>query len=288
MSESMQTSQSVFRSTEGRQAILDFYEAALRTLPVAYEEKYVDTAHGRTYVIEAGAPEKPALVLLHGSTSNAAMWLADIPALAPHFRVLAVDIIGEAGHSAENRFDLNTDAYAQWLKELLDGLGVGQAAFMGNSLGGWLALALATAWPERTASLVLLASAGLVPTKRSFMLRAIWSVLRGRQGREQIYRQLFAGHPIPPEVTAFTNVVMDHFNPMMARLPEYSDEALRRLRMPVLSLAGAKDITLNAALAGRRLQNLVPQAQVRILPNTGHVIYQVLDTVLPFLRETQA
>lgn len=279
---------SVFKSPAAKQTILDFYASVLRSYDFTCRETTVDTSHGPTYVLQAGSPLDPAVVLLHGSASNSAMWLADMAALSARYHVLAVDIIGEAGHSAEVRLDLQGNAYAGWLAEALDRFGIREAALIGNSLGGWLALNFAVTYPERTLALVLLASAGITPTKPSFMLRAVWSQIRGPRGTEALYRKLFNDKPIPPEVTAFMNVVMAGFLPMMERLPEYDDAALRRLNMPVLSISGAKDITLDAAGSARRLQKLVPQASVRVLDDTGHVIFNVLDEVLPFLAAALA
>lgn len=276
---------SVFKSPAAKQKILDFFAQVLGGYNFAFRETTVDTSYGLTYALQAGSPEDPALVLLHGSSSNSAMWLVDMAVLSVRYHVLAVDIIGEAGHSAEVRLDLQGNAYAGWLAEVLDGYGIRSAAFMGNSLGGWLALNFAVAYPERTRALVLLASAGITPTRPSFLLRAAWSQIRGPRGFDALYRKLFNNNPIPPEVTAFMQAVMEGFLPMMERLPEYDDVSLRRLNMPVLFIGGAKDIIVDVPGSAHRLLNLVPKASVHVLDDVGHVIYNVLDKILPFLEE---
>ncbi len=75
-------------------------------------------------MLEAGKVENPAVILLHGSCSNSAAWLGDIPTLADKFHVFAVDILGEAGNSEEYRLDIDSDQYPQWLAELLDLLSI--------------------------------------------------------------------------------------------------------------------------------------------------------------------
>jgi len=47
-----------------------------------------------------------------------------------------------------------------------------RTVIIGNSLGGWMALKFATAYPERVSRLVLLASAGLAPIRPRFLLEA--------------------------------------------------------------------------------------------------------------------
>jgi hypothetical protein len=53
------------------------------------------------------------------------MWLRDAAALALNRRVFAVDIPGEPGMSAEARLDWRGDAYALWLGETIETLGMG-------------------------------------------------------------------------------------------------------------------------------------------------------------------
>ena len=115
---------SVFKSREGRQRILEQYDKILKTFDFEYREQYVDTSYGPTYVLESGSHDLPPLFLFHGSSSNSAAWFADIKALTQHHHVIAVDLIGDAGHSAENRLDMKSDGYALWIRELFDGLSI--------------------------------------------------------------------------------------------------------------------------------------------------------------------
>ena len=89
-------------------------------------------------------------------------------ALSTQFRIYAVDIIGEAGNSEEYRPDLTSDAFALWMKDVLDALSLESAVLIGNSLGGWMALKFATAYPERVSKLILIASAGLAQIRPQF------------------------------------------------------------------------------------------------------------------------
>jgi len=70
--------------------------------------------------------ETVPIILLHGSCSNSAFWFPEIMTLSNNFRVYAVDIVGEAGNSEEYRPDLSSDAFALWMKDVLDALGLAQ------------------------------------------------------------------------------------------------------------------------------------------------------------------
>jgi len=48
----------------------------------------------------------------------------------PHFRVYAIDMIGEAGLSAPSRPPLDSGAYTQWLDEVLDSLSLDRVSIV--------------------------------------------------------------------------------------------------------------------------------------------------------------
>src|SRR6516164_6097132 len=141
----------------------------------------------RTNYIAAGAGRP--LILVHGSGPGVtayANWKGVIPGLAERFRVLAPDMIG-FGYTqvpeAVEVFDL--DLWVDHLVGFMDALEVARAAFVGNSYGGALSLALAARHPERVERLVLMGAAGLrfdiTPG-----LRAVW----GYQPSPQNMRRL--------------------------------------------------------------------------------------------------
>ena len=275
----------VFRTEEGKVKVLTYYKELLCSLPVSCQEKFVKTSFGETYLLEAGNIDNPVMLLFHGSCSNSAMWFGDIGALSRQYRVLAVDIIGEAGNSAENRLDLISDGYAQWIRELMDALCIQKAILMGNSFGGWMSLKFATAFPERVNKLVLIATSGITPTRLSFILKSIYFTMRGEKGLKYMNKMIFGTEKIPKEVTEFSNLIMKNFKPMMGALPIYTDEQLKRLTMPVLYIAGEKDVTVDTGKTEDRIIKFMPSAQIHLLKDSGHVIYNILDTILPFLNE---
>ena len=106
---------SVFKSEEGRDQIRAYYQGILNRFPLG--QRTVPTAHGETFVLEAGGGNLPPVILLHGSCSNSAAWLGDMAALAAHYHIYAVDIPGEPGNSEDQRLDFQSDADTRWLRE---------------------------------------------------------------------------------------------------------------------------------------------------------------------------
>src|SRR5512139_3195860 len=130
----------IYKSAEGATAVRNAYRDVLRRWPVPNEQLTVPTRQGETFVIAGGPPDAPPVILLHGSTANSSAWMGDVAAWSERLRVYAVDVIGEPGLSAPARPVMASDAYAGWLDDVLDGLGLGleRAAVVGMSLGGWL------------------------------------------------------------------------------------------------------------------------------------------------------
>lgn len=105
---------------------------------------------------EAGDSDAPAVVLLHGFTSDHRMWLPVIDALSEDYRVIAPDLRGHGATGApEDLAAYTMDAYAADLAALLDTLEVDMCALAGCSFGGMVALHFAVNHPDRVAALIV-------------------------------------------------------------------------------------------------------------------------------------
>lgn len=102
------------------------------------------------------------LLLIHGMAGSSDTWRSVIPQLSKKFRVIAPDLLGH-GESAKPRGDYSLGAFAVWLRDFLDELGVSQATLVGHSLGGGVAMQFAYQHPDYATRLVLISSGGLGP-----------------------------------------------------------------------------------------------------------------------------
>ncbi|OBK68020.1 alpha/beta hydrolase [Mycobacterium colombiense] len=102
------------------------------------------------------------LLLIHGMAGSSETWRAVIPPLSKKFRVIAPDLLGH-GESAKPRTDYSLGAFAVWLRDLLDELGVSRATVVGHSLGGGVAMQFVYQHPDYAQRLILISSGGLGP-----------------------------------------------------------------------------------------------------------------------------
>jgi len=148
--------ESIYKSLAGERAVMAAYDAVLGCWPVPCEMRTIPTRHGDAFVIASGQGSASPLVLLHGAGANSAMWDGDIVEYSRHYRVYAVDLLGEPGKSAPSRPAWDGPAYAEWLDDVLAALEVEKAALLGISQGGWTALKFAAYQPERVEQFIIL------------------------------------------------------------------------------------------------------------------------------------
>jgi pimeloyl-ACP methyl ester carboxylesterase len=278
----------IYKSEAGRQAVEARYRELLGHWPVPSEQLRLPTCEGETLVVACGPQDAPPLLLFHGSGANTVMWMGDVAPWSQHFRVYAVDMIGEPGLSAPSRPPLDSDAYALWLDDVMAGLSLTRASIVGISLGGWLALDYATRRPARVERLALLCPAG-VGRQKNFLLKAFPLLFLGAWGRKKMREMVLGRTPadLAPQMRVFSDfvsLIFASFRPRTMKLPVFSDEALKRLTMLVLAILGGKDVLLDSAGTKRRLERAVPQAEIRYLPGVGHLIRGQTEAILEFLR----
>ena len=109
-----------------------------------------------------------ATVLVHGLGGFAESWRHNMPELARHGRVIALDLPG-FGRSGKPRLAYTLEFLARALDRLLYGLGVDTVRLVGHSLGGAVAARFALDHPGRVERLAFLGAA--VP---GFHLRPSW------------------------------------------------------------------------------------------------------------------
>jgi pimeloyl-ACP methyl ester carboxylesterase len=288
-----------FKTPRGVAEYLAAYDAALARWPAPYDEVDVPTRFGSTHVVVSGPPDAPPLVLLHGYMATLLMWIPNVGDLCQHYRVYAIDVMGQPGKTIPSEPIRDAAGFVTWLTATLNGLHLDRVALMGMSFGGWVALTYAVAEPDRVAQLLLLSPGGLLPIRRQFALRGMvmtllptpftvswfmrWAGFRDSPGRTEI-RQL----------CHLMYLGMKHFRMpretlRVAALP-LPDDQLRNLRMPVLLLLGDREVLCDPGSALARARRFIPDVAGELVPGCSHDMCfsqaRLLDArVLQFLRD---
>jgi pimeloyl-ACP methyl ester carboxylesterase len=123
--------------------------------------KYLEL-HGDSVAYQDVGTGSQALLLIHGMAGSSETWRGVIPQLSRKYRVVAPDLLGH-GKSDKPRGDYSLGAFAVWLRDLLDELGISRATVVGQSLGGGVAMQFVYQHPDYCQRLVLISSGGLGP-----------------------------------------------------------------------------------------------------------------------------
>ncbi|MBB2989848.1 pimeloyl-ACP methyl ester carboxylesterase [Mycolicibacterium iranicum] len=260
----------VYRSPSGRQAIARDYCEHLRRWTVPLRQRTVATREGPTFVVDCGPSDAPPVVLLHGAGSNGAVWQADATRWSVTHRLYMVDLIGEPGLSAPYRPPLISNAHALWLNDVLDGLGVRAAAFVGVSLGGWLATDYAIRRPGRVERLALRAPGGIGRQRYGAIVAASVLMQFGSRGTRAGLRCALGPGSIPDPVIDYMLLIQRNYRPRRDALPVFSDSQLRAIGAPLFVVLGARDRMLDSHDTAERLARVQPSASVTLLPGRGH------------------
>jgi len=274
----------IYKSDAGRQLIEAQYRRILERWPVACEQRIVPTRHGDTFVIVSGDSSAPPVVLFHGSGTNSAAWMRDVPTWAQHHRVYAVDLIGEPGLSAPSRPPLSSPAYAEWLDDVWAGLGLDAASVVGISLGGWLGLDFARRRPHRVASLSVISPSGIGRQNHILLLKVGVLRLFGTWGLLKSLA-LVSGRTttLPRPMVDALLMVFRNFRPRMERIPRLTDADLAGLSMPVQVIVGSHDALLNSQETCERVRRSVRNASVISITDAGHLLPPQTAAVAEFL-----
>ncbi|MGE7436102.1 alpha/beta fold hydrolase [Kitasatospora sp. NPDC001175] len=266
---------SEFRNGQARDRFRAAYERTLEELwPGPRTALDITTAFGTTRVYRTGPQGGEPIVLLPGSGGNALMWHRYIDVLARRRPVIAVDTVGEPGASVQTAPIGDGRDGAAWLDEVLAALEVPAAHVVGCSYGGWLALNHQIHRPGRTAGLTLVDPAGFAdfgPRFYAWLIAGGLAAAAPRPLRPRLARLVGNSAILESELMGLMRASMG-FRRALPVPPVFSDEELRRLRVPSLFLLGERSAMHDSREVADRLGRLVPSARVEIVPGAGHAL----------------
>jgi len=241
-----------------------------------------------------GAP----VVFVHGFGTEAAVnWYQQMIACVSSFDVIAPDLPGFGGSdriATTNCIALQVRSLAA----LLERLRLDRVVLVGHSMGGWISLAFAAAYPERVNRLVVVDAAGLrfdpdMSLERALLPQTIDDVrllIRANFQRAVrlptfVLRDLLrtARRDVEPRTELLQRLVYGD---------EHLDDRLHAITAPTLVVWGRGD-TLTPPALGERIAAAIPEARLVIFDDCAHSPnveqYERFNRLLlEFLRQPRA
>lgn len=117
----------------------------------------VSAAGLKLFIREAGDPDQPAVLLLHGFPSSSHCFRNLIPLLADTARLVAPDMPGFGFSEAppQDRYEYSFENIANAFEALIDALGLKRMFIYFHDFGAPVAYRLAMRWPERVLGLIV-------------------------------------------------------------------------------------------------------------------------------------
>jgi len=266
----------------------------------------------RIFYREAGNPDAPAVVLLHGAPASSHMFRELIPQLADRYHVIAPDLLGFglSDSPTVDAFDYTFDALAGLTADLLAGLGVTRYAIYVQDYGAPVGWRLALRDPAAVTAIITqngnAYQEGFVPS----FWEPLWSYaenpgpdteapLRQALTVDAIQWQYTHGVPDPAQVSpdawlsdfhalqrpGNTEVQLKLFReyPTNVELYPRVHEYFRASQVPLLAVWGRNDEIFGPDGATAFARDL-PDAEVHLIDGGHFLLESQLDTVAGYIR----
>jgi pimeloyl-ACP methyl ester carboxylesterase len=282
------------------------------SLMPAVHHRYATVDGHRLFFREAGDPDAPALVLLHGFPTSSYMFRHLIPALADRYHVIAPDHLGFGLSDAPvvEEFDYTFDALTALTAGLLRGLGIERYAMYVQDYGAPIGWRLVLAAPDTITAIISQNGNGYDAGFVEGFWKTVWdyqaeqtaeteAAVRQFLTLEATRRQYVTGVPdetlVDPESwyhdyalisrpgndKVQLKLLRDYAtnSPMYPRLHEY----FRTSRVPLLAVWGRGDEIFGPAGAQAFVEDL-PDAEIHLLAGGHFLLESALDDVTPLTR----
>jgi pimeloyl-ACP methyl ester carboxylesterase len=231
------------------------------------------TTAGLHYFLHEGERRlKPPLVLIHDAGGDYLSWPPEIRRL-PGYHVITLDLPGHgktAGPGCQSVQD-----YARVVAEFIDVIGIFRAVFVGQAMGGAIALTIALDYPDRVAGIGLISTGPTLPIPSSIIenaanastlplaIKNLQELSLGSQTPEQL-KGIVLKRLTETRQTLLLNDLLacDRFN---------VTDRLNAIRKPVLVVCGTAD-KLTPMAFSEILSSRIPGAALQTVEGAGHIL----------------
>jgi len=244
------------------------------TLPIGDE---------RWYFLVGGPKEGETLLLLHGFGGNKDNWVRLAGNFTDEYRVIIPDLPGFGDTARDRDRDYSMSRQADRLQRFVDALGLERFHIAGHSMGGYIAGIYAHRHPQHVETLTLVTNAGVSSPVESEVARMVAAgdnplVPRTRGDFDRMLELASLEPPFVPwpvkgylaDQAIARADFLEYLFDFLRRDDAGLDARLPELEMPVFVLWGRHDRLLDVSTV-EVIRGLVPDAEVVIMENTGHL-----------------
>ncbi len=264
----------VFKNQQARQRQEEWYQYFLMSARCKIGNYTVPTSLGYNHILTAGDPVHPPVVCLHAMLTGSAHLLSTIRELAETYYVIAPDIPGHSIKGLPMRLSFKDHSHAEWLKEIVDGLGLGHFDLFGVSLGGFIARQFASTWPEKVNHLALLVPLGIIQASVvEGLIGMAWPIMRyklhpSKENLKEVTEYLLSNWE--QDWGAYVGDALIDFK-IPNRIPKAArSEEFEHLSMPVLVMGAENDPTFPGELMIERAKAHIPNVDTELLLGSKH------------------
>lgn len=252
----------IYKSDAVREGMHRWYAHFLARVAGDKSSRQVETRFGETHVLVTGPPDGEPLLCIHGALASSAHALAEVSGLIERYRIYAPDVVGQSVKSAEVRPPVKGPAHAQWVSDVMDGLGLSRVSIFGVSWGGFIALNTAIHAPDRIDKLVLLVPAGLVSGSAwAGFTKVGWPMMRykSKPSEERLHRALrHMLTTLDPDWVAFLGEAFQGVKLDFRVPPKAKAKDLEHFDRPTLLIAADKDLSFPGRKLIARAERIIP------------------------------
>ena len=239
----------------------------------------------------------PAVVLLHPFPAHHEFWLPVIPALESRYRLILPDLRGH-GESEIGQGPAFMPKHAADIVRIMDAVGIGKAAFIVCSIGGYIIFEFLRRNRARVSALALCDTRPQPDTAeaRGNRLKSADSVLE--QGTEPFLQGTISKLLGPTTFRSRPDLVEGALRMMRKMSPEDISLVLRGMaerpdsvpdlkliNLPTLIVMGEED-ALATAGDGELMRQNIPGSRLKMIPKAGHYSpWERPEAVAPLLRQ---
>lgn len=214
----------------------------------------------------------PTVVFVHGAGGAQEQWRFQLRNLGSRRNTLAVDLRGHGESQGDGSRTI--EDYRDFVRDLLDALGITRTVLAGHSMGGGIVQSFALTYPDRLAALVLVGTGARLRVHPDIFA----SVRRGdmEEAGRLISRWAYSQAALPATLAqgaeAFAKnkasilegdfLACDAFDVM---------QEISAIQVPTLVICGEDD-RLTPMKYAQFLQQGIPRARLATVPGAGHMV----------------